>query len=209
ELYVLTGYAEGTVYADHLLRIAHTGSLAEDDLARSGVLAAYLCDLHATKLTQGGAYERALRDMLGSGEGIFGIVDGYPRDVPGAPPGRLRAIERRCLDWRWKLRDLSPRLARTHGDFHPFNIVFDERSNLTLLDASRGCQGDPADDVACLALNYIFFAFDAEGAWAPLRRLWYCFWKEYLDRTGDQALLDVVAPFLAWRGLVLASPRWY
>ena len=209
ELYVLTGYAEGSVYADDLLRIARTGSLADGDLARCEALASYLVGLHATKLHQAGAYARAARDVLGSGEGIFGIVDGYPPDVPAAPPDRLQAIERRCLEWRWKLRDRSSRLARNHGDFHPFNIVFDAQSNLTLLDASRGCQGDPADDVACLALNYVFFAFDAPGAWAPLRRLWYRFWGEYLDRSGDRELLRVVAPFLAWRGLVLASPRWY
>jgi Phosphotransferase enzyme family len=101
--------------------------------------------------------------VIAGSEGIFGIIDGYPRDVPAAPPGRLQAIERHCLDWRWKLRSRRERLARTHGDFHPFNIVFDERSQIALLDASRGCEGDPADDVACLAINYLFFAFDAEG----------------------------------------------
>jgi hypothetical protein len=209
EFYVLTGYAEGSVYADDLRRIAHARALEERDRARCSALARYLVELHAHKPERKAAYTRSVRDLLGSGEGIFGIVDGYPPDVPAAPPDRLMAIERHCLAFRWKLRGHRERLARTHGDFHPFNIVFDEGSRLALLDASRGCEGDPADDVACLAVNYLFFAFDTEGSWAALRELWYQFWSEYLEQSGDQGLLDVVAPFLAWRGLVLASPRWY
>lgn len=213
ELYVLTGYAEGSVYAEDLARIAHAGRIEERDRARCSTLASYLVELHAVKPERRAAYTRAVRDLIGAGEGIFGIVDGYPAHVPAAPPSRLQAIEKSCLDWRWRLRDRGGRLSRTHGDFHPFNIVFDDRDALALLDASRGCQGDPADDVSCLALNYVFFAFDAPGrdggAWAALRELWHQLWREYLEQSRDEGLLDVVAPFLAWRGLVLACPRWY
>jgi hypothetical protein len=212
ELYLLTGYADGSVYAEDLAHIARARTVADRDRARARILTEYLVALHARKAEeteQRVGYQRAVRDLLGSGEGIFGIVDGYPAKVPGAPPDRLAAIERRCLEWRWKLRERHDRLTRTHGDFHPFNIVFDEASNLTLLDASRGCAGDPADDVACLSINYLFFAFDTEGAWPALRELWYQVWDEYLRGSGDDELLSVVAPFLAWRALVLASPRWY
>ncbi len=211
ELYVLTGYAEGSVYADDLDRIAHAGRLDERDRARCGALARYLVDLHAVKPGGEAGYARAVRDLLGSGEGIFGIVDGYPPNVPAAPPGRLRAIEQRCLEWRWRLRSRGGRLARTHGDFHPFNIVFGEGTTLTRCSTrAAGVRAIRRTTLVCSeALNYVFFAFDAPGAWAPLRRLWHRFWGEYLDRSGDRGILDVVAPFLAWRGLVLASPRWY
>jgi hypothetical protein len=30
-----------------------------------------------------------------------------------------------------------------------------------------------------------------------------------MERTNDQELFSVVAPFLVWRALVLASPTWY
>jgi hypothetical protein len=42
-----------------------------------------------------------------------------------------------------------------------------------------------------------------------MRTLWERFWGIYLRETGDQDLLEVVAPFFAWRSLVLASPAWY
>ncbi|WP_437323998.1 phosphotransferase [Sorangium sp. So ce381] len=210
EFYLLTTYAEGDVYAADLRRIAKERRAGPEDLARCEALARYLIALHGAKGAQPGSYRRAVRDLVGHGEGIFGIIDGYPDDVPGAPPERLQAIERRCVAWRWKLRGRDQRLARTHGDFHPFNIVFDEASRLTLLDTSRGSQGDPADDVTCLALNYVFFALDAPGAWqGGFRALWRRLWEVYLGWSGAAGLLDVAAPFLAWRALVLANPGWY
>ena len=78
-----------------------------------------------------------------------------------------------------------------------------------LLDASRGGLGDPADDVTCLAVNYVFFALGRRSSAGALRELWHRFWSRYLAGSGDRELLEVAAPFLAWRGLVLACPRWY
>lgn len=210
EFYLLTTYAEGDVYATDLRRIAKERRARPEDLSRCEALARYLVALHGAKGAQPGSYRRAVRDLVGHGEGIFGLIDGYPDDVPGAPPARLQAIERRCVEWRWKLRGRDQRLARTHGDFHPFNILFDEASRLTLLDTSRGSQGDPADDVTCLAINYVFFALDAPGAWqGGLRALWQRFWEVYLGWSGSAGVLDAAAPFLAWRALVLANPGWY
>jgi hypothetical protein len=43
----------------------------------------------------------------------------------------------------------------------------------------------------------------------PFLRLFLLFWRNYLDRTGDEEVLSVVQPFYAWRSLVVASPVWY
>jgi hypothetical protein len=211
EFYLLTSYVPGRVYAEDLREIARSGNVVERDVTRSQALVDYLGRLHARRPARTAvAYARFVRDTLGSGEGIFGIVDGYPDDVPGAPRERLERIEERCLAWRFRLRGRHERLRRTHGDFHPFNVLFDDASSLSLLDTSRGSQGDPADDVACMAINYAFFALGNPGAWrGALRSLWSDFWQRYVDTTRDEALYEVVAPLLAWRGLVLASPVWY
>ncbi len=209
EPYLLTEFARGTIYAEDLRRVARERAATELDVARAGALARYLAGLH-TPIDEPVAYRRAIRDLVGHGEGIFGIVDGYPADVPGAPAERLAAIERRCLEWRWRLRGHEGRLVRTHGDFHPFNVVFGEGAAFTLLDASRGTRGDAADDLTAMAINYVLFALDAPGAWRRgLGPLWHELWRAYAGARRDPSLLACAPPFLAWRALVVCNPRFY
>ncbi|HEX7699105.1 MAG TPA: hypothetical protein VF403_00200, partial [Kofleriaceae bacterium] len=105
EPYMITRYACGQVYAADLQRIASTRSIADGDLARLDVLARYLAALH-TPITGGAVrYLRAIRDLVGSGEGIYGIVDGFPPDC--VADGVLQTIEEDCATWRWRLRDDS------------------------------------------------------------------------------------------------------
>jgi hypothetical protein len=209
EPYLLTAFARGTIYAEDLRRVAREGACAELDVARAGALARYLAQLH-TPIDDPVGYRRAIRDLVGHGEGIFGIVDGYPPDAPGAPAERLAAIERKCVEWRWRLRGHEGRLVRTHGDFHPFNVVFGDGASFTLLDASRGTQGDPADDVTAMAINYVLFAVDAPGAWRRgLGPLWHELWRTYARERRDGSLLACAPPFFAWRALVVCNPRFY
>lgn len=206
EPYLITRWVDGDLYADDLRRVAERGEATTRDRERAGLLAGLLLEIHAAPGSHPAAYTRAIRDLLGHGEGIFGLVDSYDAATPGASPARLRALEEACLAWRWKLRGRTDRLRRTHGDFHPFNIVFHTDGTPALLDASRGAQGDPADDVACIAINFIFFGAGRTGR--PLAPLWRELWSVYL--AGDTVdVLAAVAPFFAWRALVLASPRWY
>ena len=81
ELYLITQYARGTPYAADLRTIAASGSATDRDHQRVATLARYLADLHVP--VDGPArYRRAIRDLIGSGEGIYGVVDNYPADVP-------------------------------------------------------------------------------------------------------------------------------
>lgn len=208
EHYLITTYARGSIYADDLRRIATSGA-TDGDIARVDALARYLGDLHAP-IAEPRAYRRAVRDLVGDGEGIYGIVDGYPTDTPAASPARLRALEAWCADWRWRLRDREARLTRTHGDFHPFNVVFGDGVAFTLLDASRGACGEPADDVTAMAVNYLLFALGEDGAWGRgLGALWHRFWASYQTARPDAQLLDVAPPWFAWRTLVVCNPQFY
>lgn len=209
EFYLLSEFVEGHVYADELRSIAQRGRLEARDKTLVVALADTLVNIHEEKIESTVAYQRAIRDLVGSGEGIFGIIDGFPADSE-VPRERLERIEQACVAWRWRLKSRDERGRRTHGDFHPFNIIIDDSDGVRLLDTSRGSVGDPADDVSCLAINFIFFALGHQGAWeGALQELWYAFWERYLERSKDAQLLEVVAPFLAWRGLVLANPAWY
>ena len=210
EFWLLTDYAEGTLYARDLRALEERGHAIPRDIDRARALARYLVELHREPLNAPPErYHRAVRDLLGSGEGLFGIADSYPSEGP-VPFARLAEIERRAVTWRWRLRGREARLRRTHGDFHPYNILFREGDDFTALDASRGGAGDPADDLAALAINYLFGAVVYPSSWQEgLAPVWDAFWSTYLDGSGDHEVLGVIPPFFAWRALVVASPVWY
>jgi hypothetical protein len=209
ELCLLTDYVEGESYAKDLERLLTTGELTDLDLARSDALCDYLWEIHSVRSSDPGLYVRRIRELVGHGECIMGLVDSYPPDAV-ATPNTLEEIERRCLKWRWKLKGLTHRLRQVHGDFHPWNILFREGTDFQVLDRSRGEFGDPADDVACLSMNYVFFSLQRsgrlEGCW---ERLFNRFWQRYLEGSGDCEMLKIAAPFLAFRCLVMAHPVWY
>jgi hypothetical protein len=210
EHFLVTEWAEGTPYAADLRRIAHGDPLAPIDLERVRALATYLAGLHVRLPPDPVRWHRALRDTVGSGEGIFGIADAFGPHAPGATPARLAALEQAAVEWRWRLKPRVHRLSRTHGDFHPFNLVFREGADFTALDASRGCAGEPADDLTALAINYVFFAADHPARWRTcFAPLWRALWGTYLELTQDRELLACAAPFLAWRALVVCCPRFY
>jgi phosphotransferase family enzyme len=252
EVFLLTEFVEGREYQYDLGRIARTGKLERLDLARTRALADYLILIHRRKKRDAGLYRRALRDLIGHGECILGVVDTYPTFYPAHPrrvshrllypptpslprqaplpepqpakagrlsrrssdgfitPKLLESIEQRCNLWRWRLRDKTRRLSQVHGDFHPWNVLFRKATDFSVLDRARQEWGEPADDVTCMTMNYLFSSVNRWGNLrGPFERLFRMFWDRYLERTGDQGVLEAAPPFFAFRGLVVASPVWY
>jgi aminoglycoside phosphotransferase family enzyme len=114
------------------------------------------------------------------------------------------------VTWRWRIKQAGHRLSQVHGDFHPWNVLFQEGDAFVVLDRSRGAWGEPADDVSAMTINYVFFSVRQHGMLqGPWRHLHDLFWQRYLEQTDDMELLTVIPPFYAWRALVLAHPVWY
>ena len=210
EFFLLTEFVEGEGYFRDLERIQHAGEASAGDLERVRALAGYLAEIHAKKLDAPHLYTRRIRDLVGHGECIMGLIDNYPVPYDFIDRPLLRSIELACVEWRWRLKDRGPRLCQVHGDFHPWNILFRHGTDFTVLDRSRGEWGEPADDLTCLSMNYLFSSVIRSGRLeGGFERMFRLFWETYLERTGDRELLETAAPFFAWRGLVVASPVWY
>ena len=211
ELLLVTTYRPGHLYADDLVRVRDEGKLRPLDLERAETLAAYLAEIHQVKHHDPMLWQRRLRDLIGHGEGIMGLTDSYAGDLPYVTQAELISIEEAANQWRWRLKPLSHRLCQVHGDFHPFNLLFRESGiEFHVLDRSRGEWGEAADDVSCMAINYLFFSLQRSGSLeGPFRRLHDRFWEFYLALQADPELLTVVQPWFAWRALVVASPIWY
>jgi len=210
EFFVVTEKSRGQPYFHDLDRIMEKRRLTRQDKQRCLALSNYLAEIHSEKNDDAGLYVRRLRDLVGHGECIMGLCDSYPRGLEYIDEGELCEIEKSCVNWRWKLKTKTYRLAQVHGDYHPWNVLFRKGTDFSVLDRSRGEWGEAADDVSAMTINYLFYSLRTYGTLTgPFEELFQLFWQNYLDRTDDQEILEVVQPFYAWRGLVVASPIWY
>lgn len=210
EFFTLMDFYEGRGYNEDLEALRDSPELAELDIARADALCDYLVDIHRVPRPDPGLYVRHVRELIGHGECIMGLMDSYPPQHAWITPAMLESIETQCVTWRWRLKKRTHRLRQTHGDFHPWNILFRSGADFTVLDRSRGEWGDPADDVCCLTMNYLFFSLQrSEGLEGNLETIFLRFWRRYLEKSGDAEILEVVAPYIAFRALVMASPLWY
>jgi len=233
EYYLLMERAEGRHYFNDLTAFSKKERLDDTDIAKIKTMTSYLTELHSMKKESRHLYWRKIRDTIGHGECLMGVFDTYPDGTISYE--EIADIEKKCVDWRAKLKPKFQRLCRVHGDFHPGNIWFKEvrsqksevrskkntklqtqnskletQIDFILLDRSRGPWGDAADDITALTINYIFFSLthygQVQGTYFEALKLFY---NEYIQKTGDEELLEVVAPFYAFRGSVVANPVFY
>ena len=210
EFFILTEFIEGKLYHLDLDRLKASDSMSELDENRCCALSDYLVAIHKLRHNSPALYVRRIRDLVGHGECIMGLLDSYPREFAYVNKSYFVEVEKACVDWRWRLKERTHRLSQVHGDFHPWNILFREGVDFTALDRSRGEWGEPADDIAALTINYLFYSLQKYGELSgAFERLFKLFWENYLRKTSDSEILEVVQPFYAWRSLVVASPIWY
>ncbi len=200
-------------YADDFFRMAQDGACTERDLQRCTAAAEYLVKLHSNKKNDPVLYKRHIRDLIGHGEMLMGVADTYPsyETLDFITSEEMEKIEVTAVKWRNRLKMKGHRLSRIHGDYHPFgNIRFSDDNSLSVSDLSREKFGEPADDVSSITMNFIFFSVWHFGERKdPFRRLLTEFFRTYLGETKDHEILSVLAPFYAFRGLVVIHPLYY
>ena len=210
EFFVLNEWAAGESYHIDLERLAKGKPLRMLDRQRTIALARYLAQIHAVKRRDADLYKRRLRELIGHGECIMGLTDSYPKRYGFITSELLRTIEEGCNRWRWRLHDKTGRLSQVHGDFHPYNVLFQRGVEFAVLDRSRGEWGEPADDVTAMTINYLLSSLIRWGKLrGPFEVLFRLFWDTYGEVSGDAEVTEAAAPFFAFRGLVVASPVWY
>jgi len=211
EFYLLMEESRGESYFSELDAILERGCLTDLDREKAIMLGRFLAKIHRESYNgenRKTLYRRRIRNLIGHGECIMGIIDSYD-SVDFTTDQELVEYAGECLAWWGKIRDKSYRLCNVHGDFHPGNIRFWNK-HFTVLDRSRGKWGEPADDVSCLAVNYIYYAIKDNGSFkGSFAELFKLFMNSYLEETRDDEFFEVAQPFFAFRVLVIANPKFY
>jgi hypothetical protein len=219
DYYLFMERGAGKHYFHDLTALSQKTSLDILDIKRIKALTSYLAEIHSVKNSSKTLYWRKLRDTVGHGECLMGVFDIYPDGILSSD--ETTGIIKKSVDWIYRLKPYYKRLSQIHGDFHPGNIWFTPPTHplakgetggedFILLDRSRGPWGEPADDVTALTINYIFFSVkNYEDIRGPYLEALHLFFEEYIKSTGDTQLLEVVAPFFAFRGVVVANPVFY
>jgi len=209
EFFIMNEKVIGEHYFLDLERI-RSGKFQVRDKNRAREFARWLSRIHAQKKDDPDIYLRSIRQLIGGSECIWGLIDAYPYPYEYFPPERFQRLEKQLINWRWKLRKYTHRLAVTHGDFHPWNVLVQSSGDFSVLDRSRGEWGEPADDVSAMTCNYFLYGLYKHSRLSgDFETLYMSFWEEYLEQTGDQEILEVIAPFYFFRTLVVANPEWY
>ncbi len=230
EYYLLMEKADGNNYFRDLNEFSKKDHLEEVDIKKIKNMALYLSEIHSVKKDSKTLYWRKLRDTIGHGECLMGVLDTYPEGTLSYT--EMVTIIKKSIDFIYQLKPRYKRLSQIHGDFHPGNIWFthsthpftlsgkgkrgdeapqpEEPIDFILLDRSRGPWGEPADDITALTINYIFFSIknynDVRGPYLEGLTL---FFDEYINKSGDKEITELVAPFYAFRGVVVANPVFY
>lgn len=217
EFFLLEEFVDGYNYGTDFVRMRDEAKVGELEMQRAHDFAAYLAGLHGQERPNDSEYpndsmryRRALRELVGGGEGLIGIIDSYSPDFVERHRDVLCRLEQRCLAAAQELRRRSCRLRLTHGDFHPWNILFQDDHAFTPIDKSRSDLNDPAIDVGSLLMNYVMLAIwhgDLPNSRAMLlaRR----FLRDYVELSSDREILEVLPPFTAMRAVAVASPDFY
>ncbi len=210
EPFIVTEFVEGRGYFEDLEALKNKTEAEKTDKEKVLALSNYLAKIHQIKKEQPELYIRRIRDLVGHGEGIMGLIDNYPPGWEFVSPSFFEELEKKIISWRHRLKNFTHRLSQVHGDYHPWNILFHTEKDFWVLDRSRGEWGEPADDLTAMAINFLFFSLQAyQKIQEPFSSLFNLFISNYLEKTEDEEILKVCPPFFVWRALVVASPIWY
>lgn len=189
-----------------LQRLAVEGLASAGEIELLVALARSLVRSHQPAVGEDpGVYRKSLQSIFQGERGVIALLDALPAGADDPDEGRLQAMERRLVGWRWRLRGRAERLRRVHGGLSFEGVRVLPRGEVTLLSTADAL-GDPALDVSAVAVSLL-----ALGAREPLcwpdgyRLLSDAFWSTYLAESGDHEMLDVAPPFLAWRALQAAA----
>ncbi|MEK6914446.1 MAG: hypothetical protein AABW83_02235 [Nanoarchaeota archaeon] len=209
EFYILMEEAKGEDLFKDFENIRKSRLLEEKTKNKIKIISDFLVELHKNKHKSTSLYRRKIRDTIGSGCSLIGLLDMHPENA-------FKQFEKEWLEiiklsinfWR-KSRNLTHRLSEIHADYHPGNLWFNN-NELIILDRSKGRFGEPADDIIAFAINPIMYSLITNQKFeGSFKEIFDLFWNNYFKQTKDKEMRKIMAPYIAFRISVITNPLFY
>ena len=209
EFYILMEEAKGIDLFKDFDKIKETKQLTEEIKDKIIKISNFLVELHKNKHNSISLYRRKIRDTIGSGGSLIGILDMHPDLAFNQFEKKWMKIVKNSIMYWHLSRNMHHRLCEIHADYHPGNLWF-ENNNLTILDRARGRFGEPADDITAFIINPIMYSLITNGRFeGPFKEMFDIFWNNYFKQTKDKEMRKIIAPYLAFRVAVVTNPIFY
>lgn len=209
EFYILMEEAKGENLFKDFENIKKSKLLNEKTKDKIKKISDFLVKLHKNKHESISLYRRKIRDIIGSGGSLIGLLDMHPENDFRKFEKEWTEIIKRSINFWKKSRNLNHRLSEIHADFHPGNLWFDG-DKLIILDRSKGRFGEPADDIIAFGINPIMYALITNEKFeGPFKEIFDLFWNNYFKQTKDKEMRKIMAPYIAFRISVITNPLFY
>lgn len=211
EFYILMEEANGKDLFKDFNQIKETKTLNEETKNKIIKISNFLVELHKNKYQSISLYRRKIRDTLGSGGSLIGLLDMHPDNAFNQFEKKWIEIVKKAINYWRDSRNLDYRLCEIHGDYHPGNLWF-ENDKLIILDRAKGRFGEPADDITAFIINPIMYSLIATKECrfkGPFKKVFDIFWNNYFKQTKDKEMRKIIAPYLAFRIAVVTNPIFY
>ena len=209
EFYILMEEAKGDDLFKDFNKIKETKQLTNETKEKILTISNFLVELHKNKHKSIPLYRRKIRDTIGSGGSLIGLLDMHPDSAFEQFEKKWMSIVSKSIRFWRRSRDMHNRLCEIHADYHPGNLWFEDQK-LTILDRSRGRFGEPADDITAFIINPIMYSLITNGNFeGPFKEIFDIFWNNYFKKTNDKEMRKIMAPYIAFRVAVVTNPIFY
>lgn len=213
-VYQVMDFAKGIEYTEYFSLLNEQQFLNESHKQIIKSITDVLTEIHSIKPDafshedKKSLYFRHSQDFIGS-QVFMDVIDCFP-DFDFFNKEKKSEMMKLLFCLREKNKHNFSRLSKIHADLHPGNLRISKRNKITLIDGARTLWGEPADDIASMAANYLKKHFESKSTnkSASMEAL-ELFINSYIDQTKDTQVFSLWQMFLAVRLTILANPLFF
>ena len=201
-IYEIIDFIPSISYSKYLKNLFESQSLTDRDIRKAQVISDYLANIYNTSSkSDRPTYVKGICNFVQHTSEIFdnfklneGFCIRYTNEIN---------IIRGALDDLLINSVKNDKVCLVHNDFHPNNILF-YKNEFSTIDKFGYQFGEQAADIAVSTLFYIWYELRSDSKTKPFMTLYNNFMNNYISKTHNHRIFDILPVFYGTRALILA-----